>query len=57
MANVLTSLAADLYKAAEIAGRSAVGFIPSVTVNAGSEAAAQNTTVRSLTTTQLASTP
>lgn len=50
MANVLTSLAADLYKAAELAGRSAVGFIPSVTVNAGSEVAAQNTTVKSFTT-------
>ena len=47
MANVLNDLAADLYKAAEIVGRSAVGFIPSVTVNGGSEVAAQNTTVRS----------
>ena len=50
MANVLTDLAADLYRAAEIVGRSAVGFIPSVTINAGSEAAAQGTTVRSFTT-------
>lgn len=47
MANELDDLAADLYKAAEIVGRSAVGFIPSVTVNGGSEVAAQGTTVRS----------
>ena len=52
MANVLTDLSADLYKAAEIAGRSAVGLIPSVTINAGSEVAAQNTTVRSFTTSE-----
>lgn len=47
MANVLTDLAADIYKAADIVGRELVGFIPSVTVNAGSEAAAQGDTVRS----------
>ena len=47
MANVLDNLAADLYKAAEIVGRSAVGFIPSVTINGGAEVAAQGTTVRS----------
>jgi hypothetical protein len=52
MANVLTALAADLYKSAEIVGRSAVGFIPSVTVNAGAQAAAQNTVVRSFVTTE-----
>ena len=50
MANVLTSLASDLYRAAEIVGQTAVGFIPSVTVNAGSQAAAQGVTVRSYTT-------
>lgn len=50
MANVLDNLAADLYKAAEIVGRSAVGFIPSVTVNGGSEVVAQGATVRSHTT-------
>lgn len=50
MANVLTSLASDLQLAAEKVGRSAVGFLPSVTVNAGAEAAAQNQTVRSFTT-------
>ena len=47
MANVLTDLAADIYKAADIVGREAVGFIPSVTINAGSEEAAQGDTVRS----------
>jgi hypothetical protein len=47
MANVLTNLAADIYKAADIVGREAVGVIPAVTINAGSEAAAQGDTVRS----------
>lgn len=47
MANVLTSLAADIYKAADLVGREAVGVIPAVTINAGSEAAAQGDTVRS----------
>jgi hypothetical protein len=51
MANVLTNLAADIYKAADIVGREAVGLIPSVTVNAdGSEGAALNDTVRSHST-------
>ncbi len=50
MANVLTDLASDIQRALEINGRSAVGFIPSVALNAGSEAAAQGQTVRSLTT-------
>lgn len=47
MANVLTDLAADIYKAADIVGREAVGFIPAVTINAGAEQAAQGDTVRS----------
>lgn len=47
MANVLTDLAADIYKAADIVGREQVGFIPSVTINAGSEGAAFGDTVRS----------
>lgn len=47
MANILTNLAADIYKAADIVGREVVGFIPSVTINAGSEQAAQGDTVRS----------
>lgn len=47
MANVLTNLAADIYKAADIVGREVVGFIPAVTINAGAEAAAQGDTVRS----------
>jgi len=47
MANVLTDLAADIYKAADIVGREVVGFIPSVTINAGAQEAAQGDTVRS----------
>jgi len=47
MANVLTSLAADIYKAADIIGRQQVGFIPSVTINAGTEGVAQGDTIRS----------
>tara|TARA_R110000803_G_scaffold95344_2_gene163218 strand:- start:3080 stop:4237 length:1158 start_codon:yes stop_codon:yes gene_type:complete len=46
MANVLTNLAADIYKAADIVGREVVGFIPAVTINAGTQAAAQGDTVR-----------
>jgi hypothetical protein len=47
MANVLTSLAADIYKAADVVGRELVGFIPSSTINAnGSERAAKGDTVR-----------
>lgn len=33
MPNVLSSLAADIYKAADLVGREAVGFIPSVMMN------------------------
>lgn len=47
MANVLTDLAADIYKAADIVGREAVGFIPSVTINAGTEQAAVGQGVKS----------
>ena len=50
MANTLTDLAADIYKAADIVGRELVGFIPASTVNAGSEQAAVGQTVRSFTT-------
>lgn len=50
MANILTNLAADIYKAADIVGRELVGFIPSVTINAGAERAAQNDVVRSFFT-------
>ena len=47
MANVLTDLAADIYKAADIVGREQVGIIPSVLINAnGSERVAQGDTVR-----------
>lgn len=47
MANVLTDLAADIYKAADIVGREQVGIIPSVLINSGSERAAFGDTVRS----------
>ena len=47
MSNVLTDLAADIYKAADIVGREQVGLIPSVMINAGSERAAYGDTVRS----------
>lgn len=50
MANTLTDLAADIYKAADIVGRELVGFIPASTVNAGSEQAAVGQTVRSFAT-------
>lgn len=46
MANTLTSLAADIYKAADIVGRELVGLIPSVTINGGAERAAKGDTVR-----------
>lgn len=47
MPNVLTDLAADIYKAADKVGREVVGFIPAVTINAGSQVAAKGDTVRS----------
>lgn len=47
MANVLSNLAADIYKAADVVGRELVGFIPSITINAGGERAALNDIVRS----------
>lgn len=47
MANILSNLAADIYKAADMVGRELVGFIPSVTINAGAERAALNDVVRS----------
>lgn len=47
MANTLTDLAADIYKAADVVGRELVGFIPASTINAnGSERAAKGDTVR-----------
>jgi hypothetical protein len=52
MANVLTDLAADIYKAADIVGRELVGVIPSMTINAGSEGAAFGDTVRAAITAQ-----
>lgn len=50
MPNILTSLAADIYKAADTVGREQVGFIPSITINGGSEAVALGDTVRSFFT-------
>lgn len=48
MANVLSNLAADIFKAADIVGREQVGFIPSVTVNSTeSVRAAKGDTIRS----------
>ncbi len=47
MANVLTSMAADIYKAADMVGHELTGLAPSVTINGGSERAALNDTVRS----------
>jgi P22 coat protein - gene protein 5 len=47
MANTLTNLAADIYKAADIVGRELVGFITSSTVNGGAERAAKGDPVRS----------
>lgn len=53
MANVLTDLAADIYKAADVVGRELTGFIPSCTINAnGSERVAVGDTVRSHLTRQ-----
>lgn len=48
MANELTNLAADIYKAADTVAREHVGFLPSVTINGnGSERVALNGVVRS----------
>lgn len=48
MANVLTDLAADIYKAADVVGREQVGLIPSVTVNGdATTSAAKGDTIRS----------
>lgn len=47
MANVLDNLAADIYKAADMVAREAVGFIPSVTINAGTDRVAVGQNVRS----------
>lgn len=48
MANVLTNLAADIYKAADVVGRELVGFVPSSTLNTDATLrAAKGDTVRS----------
>jgi hypothetical protein len=46
MANTLTNLAADIYKAADMVGREAVGFVSSGVINGGTERAAKGDTVR-----------
>lgn len=47
MANTLTDLAADIYKAADIVGRELVGFIPSATINGDATTrAAKGDTIR-----------
>lgn len=56
MANVLTDLAADIYKAADTVGREKVGFIPSVTINANTEQATKGQAVRSHFTRQATAT-
>lgn len=54
MSNTLTisSLTEIMYQARDIVAREAVGFIPSVTVNAGSEAVSLGGTVKSIVTAQ-----
>ncbi|MTH96413.1 P22 phage major capsid protein family protein [Roseibium sp. RKSG952] len=47
MANILDGLAADIYKAADIVGREIVGYIPSCTINAGTEGVAVGQNVNS----------
>ncbi len=48
MANVLTDLAADIYRSADVVGRELVGAIPSSTINTdATERVAQGDTVRS----------
>jgi hypothetical protein len=48
MANVLSNLAADIYKAADMVGRELVGIIPSVTINGDATTrAAKGDTIRS----------
>ena len=50
MANVLSNMAPDIYHAMDTVVRNLVGFIPSVTVNAGAQEAAYGDTVRSFAT-------
>lgn len=56
MPNVLTDLAADIYKAADIVGREIVGFVPASMVNTGIEGVAVGQTVRSHFTREAAAT-
>lgn len=50
MANELSAILGDIYKAAERVGEQLVGVIPSVMINAGSEAAPQGAPVTSFVT-------
>jgi hypothetical protein len=50
MANVLSNLAADIYKAADTVGRELVGVVPSATLNFDTEGAAVGDTIRSFAT-------
>lgn len=51
MANVLSNLAADIYKAADMVGRELVGVIPSITINGDATTrAAKGDTIRSFAT-------
>ena len=50
MANTLTAVTADVFRAAEIVGAEGVGMLNSVMINGGSEAAAQGETVKSVST-------
>jgi hypothetical protein len=50
MANTLAANIGDAERAAEIIGQQLVGFIPGMSINAGSQAVALNGTVKSLTT-------
>lgn len=52
--HTLTSLAGDIYIAADKVGRELVGMIPAVTINSGSEAAAKDDTVRAHATPEVA---
>jgi len=50
MANVLSNLAADIYKAADTVARELVGVVPSATLNFSTDGAALNDTIRSFAT-------
>ena len=55
--NVLTSLASDVYRAADLVGRELAGFISGATINGGAEGAAMGEVIRSSVTPTATSTP